>query len=175
MERIDPTFLVKHGGIGTCSKAWLRPQKSLLWQLWWGRWHQVFVLVELVAVVEMISRAEGGCDGEVFWSLGCMESLRLHREVWGFEMPLGHHWCTQTKPSEWAKTREEGCMWSLASILWGHWAQAMPEKREDSLSWLLVFCFGFSVCLFACFFGFVLNRVFCCFASHQDCPWLEGL
>lgn len=41
----------------------------------------MFVLVELVVVVEMISRTEGGCGGEVFWSLGCMESLSLHREV----------------------------------------------------------------------------------------------
>lgn len=42
---------------------------------------QVFVVVELIVVAEVISRGEGGCADDVSESLGCMESLSLHREV----------------------------------------------------------------------------------------------
>lgn len=37
------------------------------------------MVLELVAVVQVISKGEGGCGGEIFWLLGCMESLS--REV----------------------------------------------------------------------------------------------
>lgn len=61
---------------------------------------QVFVVMELIVVVEVISRGEGDCGGEVLWPLGCMESLSLHREVWGFEMPLDPHWCIPIRCGE---------------------------------------------------------------------------
>lgn len=80
MERIDPNLLVKYGGIGTCSKA-----ASALAAVAGGRvWHQlvqVFMVLELIVVVEVRSRGEVGSRGQVSWSLLCMESLSLHRGV----------------------------------------------------------------------------------------------